>query len=243
MYKKINNPNMPEFKLSKKYQVLWLDPDFYLTPGSFAQHWLARVGVHPKDITEETVAEHIFTFLATSFGDFSSVILVEDTAIPSLEELGVETTGEIPNVRVPQILELVVAPGTTFNEYGEVEGVYRTREAETSITIFNGGVDTLELTQRLQMTDNDVQNIEKLIARALSGRGSVGPLEVGSFSPWINNDAPDGSLTRVEKLIYRDSEGEPHTFEYFTEETYETLSNIQAEITQIEARLAEARTA
>jgi len=227
------------FSLSETYQLMWIDPDVYLTPGSFIQRWFAsQMGVHHSKITEETVARHVYLFLNHKFGDFKGVMLVAPRGLPNVE--GVDDQAATP-ARVTRgvLLELHMAPGVTYVEKGYYDPVTRERRIDTPAALITGDRDALEIDVTNSSYMSRVKTLRGKVARKCISIGEIGAETVGAFAAGsIPNQVQAEALTNehVMRYVYRDTTGEIHENNYTGSEG-PSLNEMYAEIFTLEAEL------
>jgi hypothetical protein len=234
------------FRLSERFQQIWLDPDFYLIPGSFMQTWLIqKYKIRPEEITEETLAHWMYKFFSDRFGDFETVRLVDPVGLPSLEELGVEGGGTEVQTAAGCIVELEVAPGSTYNEQWNSDHIYRQRTSEQVISLYDGQREVLHLGTGADTLNTDqVRLLTRTAANRISQVGSTGDAVLDNARP-RRTSAPNNPLATIliSRYVYRDSNGEIHERNLTNSGITISPSELQAEIREIEAPIIAARTA
>lgn len=214
LYKKLLEARFQGFRLSETFQLNWFDPDFYLTPGSFAQRWITvQCGTRPEDITEDTVAEHIYTFLNNRFGSFTNVVLVEPVGLPSVEDLGDGSTNQEGSTRENgAITELTLAPGSWYREYGAFRDVHRLITSHGETTVIQGENDTQYVNPSRPLPERAVHRMLFQYLNYLVSSGTPEEPEPSNYEAddMPNQPNPQQYGVQIASYTYRDSTGEVH---------------------------------
>jgi hypothetical protein len=226
------------FSLSETFQLMWLDPDAYLTEGSFMQRWFAsQKGVHPSDITEDTVATYIYTFLKTKFGDFKGVTLVSPMGLPQLAEM----EGAASEVSAGMLLELSLAPGVSYRETGYYDPVHRQRRIDEPVQLITGERDAEAVDPTTGVTRERVEKLRGNAAQQCIERGEFGEITITDFRgnpPGARQPSEVLTDEHVQRYLYRDSTGEINEHN-FTGHSGPSLSEMFSEIRGFEQALSE----
>jgi hypothetical protein len=186
----------------------------------------------------------MYKFFADRFGNFEAVRLVDPTGLPSLEELGVESSStDSSGVSAGCIVELDIAPESTYTEEWSADRLRCLRTADSIIPLYDGQREVMHLAHGAEtISTNQLNSFVRAAADKVASVGSAGEMTFENSRP-RRTSAPSGAVANIliSRYIYRDSTGEIHERDLTNTGFALSAPELQEEIRAIEAPLIESR--